>query len=187
MNAQFLTTGQVAEVLHISTTSVQKLSENGLFKCWKTSGGHRRISVSSLKKYCADNNIALNLDTPEMVIGVYGSKNFVKIFSDVDIGSTQKIVTFIDYRDVLLYIQSGRLVLLILEADFAGALDCFKIHKTFIQERVKDLNVVAYIDQFVNEPTLHFLYCFMNLTIVQKSDVKDMINLADSSSKRNAL
>lgn len=49
----FLTTRQVAKMVSLSMGTVQKMVDDGEFKCWFTSGGHRRVLASSVKKYLA--------------------------------------------------------------------------------------------------------------------------------------
>jgi excisionase family DNA binding protein len=49
--AQVLTTQDVARLLGISVTSVQQMVESGALEGWKTSGGHRRISLRAVQAY----------------------------------------------------------------------------------------------------------------------------------------
>ena len=48
---KYLTTRQVAEVTLLSLGTIQKMVDDGVFKSWRTSGGHRRILASSVKTY----------------------------------------------------------------------------------------------------------------------------------------
>jgi excisionase family DNA binding protein len=47
----YMTTRQVAKIISVSLGTVQKMVDNGEFKCWITTGGHRRILPSSVKEY----------------------------------------------------------------------------------------------------------------------------------------
>jgi excisionase family DNA binding protein len=47
----FCTTQEVARLLGISVSSVQKLVETGDLTAWKTQGGHRRIALQSVIRY----------------------------------------------------------------------------------------------------------------------------------------
>jgi len=47
----YMTTREVAKLISLSMGTVQKMVDNGEFKCWTTSGGHRRVLLSSVKKY----------------------------------------------------------------------------------------------------------------------------------------
>lgn len=49
--SQFLSTAEAARMLGLSTTLVQTLVDQGDLKGWKTRGGHRRISLDSIKDY----------------------------------------------------------------------------------------------------------------------------------------
>ena len=51
MKEQYLTTRQVAEMTSLSLGTIQKMVDDGEFKSWCTRGGHRRILLSSVKKY----------------------------------------------------------------------------------------------------------------------------------------
>jgi excisionase family DNA binding protein len=48
---KYLTTKQVAEVTLLSLGTIQKMVDDGVFKSWRTGGGHRRILASSVKAY----------------------------------------------------------------------------------------------------------------------------------------
>ena len=50
---RFCTTGQAAEFIGISLRSAQLCSENGSLEAWKTNGGHRRISLDSVRRVLA--------------------------------------------------------------------------------------------------------------------------------------
>ena len=45
-----LTTRQAATLLNVSVRTVQLWVERGVLQAWKTAGGHRRISVSSIQQ-----------------------------------------------------------------------------------------------------------------------------------------
>lgn len=49
----FCTTQEAADVLGVSLRTVQLWAEAGLLEAWKTTGGHRRISRSSLERLLA--------------------------------------------------------------------------------------------------------------------------------------
>jgi len=49
--AEFLTSSQAAKRLSLSMATIQKLVDNNVLQAWKTSGGHRRISLSSVLSY----------------------------------------------------------------------------------------------------------------------------------------
>lgn len=46
----FCTTREAANILGVSVTTTQNWSESGLLESWKTEGGHRRISRSSVER-----------------------------------------------------------------------------------------------------------------------------------------
>ena len=50
-NSTDLTTGQVAEILGLTLYNVRQLTNEGELKSYKTSGGHRRYTLSSVYKY----------------------------------------------------------------------------------------------------------------------------------------
>lgn len=47
------TTREAATLLGLSVTSVQKLAESGALASWKTKGGHRRLSMESVRAFQA--------------------------------------------------------------------------------------------------------------------------------------
>lgn len=59
--AEFLTSSQAAKRLSLSMATIQKLVDNNALQAWKTSGGHRRISLSSVLSYQNAQNFK---DTP---------------------------------------------------------------------------------------------------------------------------
>lgn len=56
--AEFLTSSQAAKRLGLSMATVQKLVDNNILQAWKTFGGHRRISLSSVLNYQSANNFS---------------------------------------------------------------------------------------------------------------------------------
>ena len=55
-------TSYAAKLLRVSVGTVLKLVESNSLKAWKTEGGHRRISLQSIKKYQVQHNIAGELE-----------------------------------------------------------------------------------------------------------------------------
>lgn len=56
--AEFLTSSQAAKRLGLSMATIQKLVDNNILQAWKTFGGHRRISLTSVLNYQSANNFA---------------------------------------------------------------------------------------------------------------------------------
>jgi excisionase family DNA binding protein len=56
LRTNYCTTREAAEVLGVSLRSVQLWSENGLLEVWKTKGGHRRISRTSVERLATGNS-----------------------------------------------------------------------------------------------------------------------------------
>lgn len=50
----YLTAGQVAELLHVSTKTVHRWAEQGLLPCTFTLGGHRRFKLSDVESAVAE-------------------------------------------------------------------------------------------------------------------------------------
>jgi len=48
---KFLSTSAVANMLGLSTSSIQSLVDSGTLQGWRTRGGHRRIPVESIDEY----------------------------------------------------------------------------------------------------------------------------------------
>jgi excisionase family DNA binding protein len=59
-STQFLSTASAAKILGLSTTLVQTLVDQGDLKGWKTRGGHRRISASSILEYQSKAHMTLS-------------------------------------------------------------------------------------------------------------------------------
>ncbi len=47
---QYYSTREAAKLLGVSLTTAQIMVEKGELQAWKTSGGHRRISVEAVEK-----------------------------------------------------------------------------------------------------------------------------------------
>ena len=74
---EFLTSSQAAKRLGLSMATIQKLVDNHILQAWKTYGGHRRISLSSVLNYQNTNMAtAMPLNTSEL-----GSKAMVVVES----------------------------------------------------------------------------------------------------------
>lgn len=54
--SEYLTSSQAAKRLGLSMATIQKLVDNHILQAWKTFGGHRRISLSSVLNYQNTNN-----------------------------------------------------------------------------------------------------------------------------------
>lgn len=48
---EFCSTSEAAQMLGVSLGTVQQMVENGLLDAWKTTGGHRRIRVTSVESF----------------------------------------------------------------------------------------------------------------------------------------
>lgn len=59
----FCTTRTAAELLGVSLRTAQLWSESGVLEAWKTEGGHRRISLESVKRLLADPAVISQTDT----------------------------------------------------------------------------------------------------------------------------
>ncbi len=51
---RYLTAGQVAQLLHVSTKTVHRWVEQGMLPCTFTLGGHRRFRLSDVESAVAD-------------------------------------------------------------------------------------------------------------------------------------
>jgi excisionase family DNA binding protein len=57
----YCTTREAAQMLGLSLGTVQQMVESGLLKGWKTSGGHRRVSIESVEKSLRQRGAALSV------------------------------------------------------------------------------------------------------------------------------
>jgi excisionase family DNA binding protein len=48
---EYCSTSEAAQMLGVSLGTVQQMVENGLLDAWKTTGGHRRIRISSVEAF----------------------------------------------------------------------------------------------------------------------------------------
>ena len=62
--SEFLTSSQAAKRLGLSMATIQKLVDNNILQAWKTLGGHRRISLSSVLSYQNAQNFTESPRTP---------------------------------------------------------------------------------------------------------------------------
>ena len=60
----FCTTRKAAEMLGVSLRTAQLWCESGVLEAWKTEGGHRRISLESVKRLLADPEVISQADMP---------------------------------------------------------------------------------------------------------------------------
>ena len=51
---KFCTTREAAQILGVSVTTTQNWAESGLLESWKTEGGHRRITRSSVERLMSE-------------------------------------------------------------------------------------------------------------------------------------
>ena len=51
LTKQLYTTTEVANMLNVTTKTIQNYEKSGVLKCERTEGGHRRITCEELKKY----------------------------------------------------------------------------------------------------------------------------------------
>ena len=49
-----VSTREAAKILGVSLRTVQLWVESGVLKAWKTAGGHRRVTLSSINEVMAD-------------------------------------------------------------------------------------------------------------------------------------
>ena len=63
--SNYCTTRKAAELLDVSLRTAQLWVESGLLEAWKTRGGHRRISITSVEKLLADKQDRSNLTVKE--------------------------------------------------------------------------------------------------------------------------
>ena len=59
------TTREVAQMLGMAVRSIQMMVDRGDLEAWKTPGGHRRISRTSLDRWCASRGVVLTETPPE--------------------------------------------------------------------------------------------------------------------------
>lgn len=62
--SEFLTSSQAAKRLGLSMATIQKLVDNNILQAWKTLGGHRRISLSSVLNYQNAHNFTESTRAP---------------------------------------------------------------------------------------------------------------------------
>ncbi len=55
-NKDFCGTAQAAKILGVSVGTIQTMVEKNILIAWKTMGGHRRISLDSIKEFKEKNN-----------------------------------------------------------------------------------------------------------------------------------
>ena len=55
-----LSTRQAAELLDVSLRTIQLWVESGALKAWKTPGGHRKISISSVEQLIESRKSVIN-------------------------------------------------------------------------------------------------------------------------------
>lgn len=66
----FVTTHEAARILGVAVRTVQLWAEGGRLECWKTEGGHRRISRESVMRMLADpQDEDLRLPPPQVPAG----------------------------------------------------------------------------------------------------------------------
>ncbi|TRZ57722.1 MAG: response regulator [Rhodocyclaceae bacterium] len=66
LSTKFCTTREAAERLGVSLRTAQLWCESGLLEAWKTEGGHRRISLTSVEKLLAGNRPAASTTKHDM-------------------------------------------------------------------------------------------------------------------------
>lgn len=69
MSQQHLTTSAAAKKLGVSVGTVQQMVENNKLEAWKTTGGHRRITLESVERIL--NQDSKVLSTPQNILLIY--------------------------------------------------------------------------------------------------------------------
>lgn len=62
-----VSTREAAKILGVSLRTVQLWVESGVLKAWKTAGGHRRVTLSSINEVMADRQESIAPQTPAPV------------------------------------------------------------------------------------------------------------------------
>lgn len=91
INTSYVSTNYVADMLGLSTGTIQKLVDNGHLSAYRTAGGHRRILLDSAIKYSQKNNIPIfSVDVEEICRGevvaicvLFSEKNISPNLSDI--------------------------------------------------------------------------------------------------------
>lgn len=77
-SVQYLSTAEAARMLGLSTTLVQSLVDKNELKGWKTRGGHRRISMQSIRDYQAQSGHSVGTDDaqrpPQIMVVIESDK-----------------------------------------------------------------------------------------------------------------
>lgn len=86
---RFCSTSHAASILGLSIATVQHLANTNRLIAWKTTGGHRRVSLTSILKYKKDNIINSTYKIPSQVLIVeddLNTRNMYKAyFSNLDL------------------------------------------------------------------------------------------------------
>ncbi|MEI7432186.1 MAG: response regulator [Betaproteobacteria bacterium] len=82
---EYITTRQAAKILGLSLGTVQQMVESGALAAWKTNGGHRRLSLASVKEQLrrrSSPNLQTGAQTNELsVLIAEDDQNLQKLYS----------------------------------------------------------------------------------------------------------
>ena len=72
-----ISTKKAADIFNVNVSTIKRWSDNGILKCRKTAGGHRKFSIEDIKFHAEE----LNLVISDFLI-LNSSVNLVKDISD---------------------------------------------------------------------------------------------------------
>ncbi|MFA6467855.1 MAG: helix-turn-helix domain-containing protein [Bacteroidota bacterium] len=79
-NENFFTTQEIAELLGVSPSSIQRWADSGKLKCHVTEGGHRKFSRTHLSDFATTYNISMKfLDTTQLRSSFREENNYTPI------------------------------------------------------------------------------------------------------------
>lgn len=84
MNEQFLSTDDVAKVLHVGKSTIKRWTDEGKLKCFRTPGGHRKFKATNVEEFIKTYHFDVSLSGFSKMIQNSFSDNTVFVDSPED-------------------------------------------------------------------------------------------------------
>lgn len=160
MNAttNFVTSSQAGKILGLSTTTIQTLVNQKVLQSWRTYGGHRRISMASIRQYVDHGRIkSKNSESEFRIFKVLAMLEDKKYLARLDYHCRNKMQFELQivnsFADALIKLRSEEVNLLIIELSehFAAQKTMLQLLKDFTRTPSMNLILITNESKLITE------------------------------------
>jgi excisionase family DNA binding protein len=148
---RFLTTGEVADALHVTIPTIKRWIREGHLKAFRTAGGHHRISETEVARFQGSHSMPTPSDQPIRVLVVDDDAKHREVLVEaLRLDPRYKVDVAVDGYEGLIKVGTFRPALLILDLRMPG-LDGYHVCRTVKEDPLMaDTKIIA-ITGFVDE------------------------------------